>query len=197
MQHEEGEQGEHAGLPGIVGGPCCTAVVSTVRSGSLRKYVVVDMTVSRGGVFEMASMRSAYELVKLLRDTLGRDVVFYSEATNPNIDFDMIEKEWRAEQEGSDVVIDEEQPGTEETLALYDAVGWPYDPDELMTGLGETQWLITARRNRELVGLTRALTDYNTIVYVVDLLVHPDHQNTGVERCSTLWCGAAATSDSS
>ena len=95
-------------------------------------------------------MRSAYELVKLLRDTLGRDVVFYSEATNPNIDFDMIEKEWRAEQEGSDIVIDEEQPSTQETLALYDAVGWPHDPDHRNTGVGGALLDALARRGSHI-----------------------------------------------
>ena len=73
----------------------------------------------------------------------------------------------------------------DETLALYDAVGWSAytkNPDGLLRALAGSTRLATAREDRRLVGLARVVTDGASILYLQDVLVHPDAQRTGLGR---------------
>ena len=66
----------------------------------------------------------------------------------------------------------------DEVLALYAAVGWrtyTADPDGLVRALEASPWVLSAWDGDRLVGLLRALTDDVAILYIQDLLVHPEH----------------------
>jgi GNAT superfamily N-acetyltransferase len=83
------------------------------------------------------------------------------------------------------VTIEEGQPGRDELVGLYDAVGWSAytrDPEQLVAAIEGSHTVLTARDDGLLVGLVRTVSDGATIAYVQDVLVHPDHQRTGVGR---------------
>lgn len=83
------------------------------------------------------------------------------------------------------VTIATELPAPDELLDLYGAVGWTSytrDPDLLVAALGGSHAVLTARASGRLVGLARTVSDGATIVYVQDVLVHPDHHRTGIGR---------------
>lgn len=68
-------------------------------------------------------------------------------------------------------------------LALYESVGWSAytkEPERLMRAIQQSLVVITCWQNNQLVGLIRAIGDQETILYIQDLLVHPDYQNQGI-----------------
>ncbi|MGO1974733.1 MAG: GNAT family N-acetyltransferase [Propionibacteriaceae bacterium] len=72
-----------------------------------------------------------------------------------------------------------------EVLRLYDSVGWTAytdDPDTLHRALTGSHRLAVARADGVLIGLARSISDGATIVYLQDILVHPDHHRTGLGR---------------
>lgn len=81
------------------------------------------------------------------------------------------------------LTIDESDVTTAEVVGLYDAVGWTAytrDPGSLMKALANSHRVLAARSQGVLVGLCRVVSDGETICYVQDLLVHPDHQGAGL-----------------
>lgn len=75
--------------------------------------------------------------------------------------------------------------GREEVLALYRSVGWSAyteSPEVLLRALAGSHRLVSARREGQLVGLARSISDGATVVYLQDVLVHPDEQRRGVGR---------------
>lgn len=69
--------------------------------------------------------------------------------------------------------------GDEEVLELYGAVGWTSytrAPNVLMRSLAGSHRLVAAREEGRLVGLARSLSDGATVVYLQDVLVHPEWQ---------------------
>ena len=77
-------------------------------------------------------------------------------------------------------------PKTSKLVALYDAVGWKkYTEDEsaLTRAIVNSLAVVTAWADEEhLVGLARAVGDGETVVYIQDVLVHPDYQKNGIGR---------------
>lgn len=73
-----------------------------------------------------------------------------------------------------------------EVLALYDAVGWSAytrDGEVLLRALAGSHTVLTARDGAgALVGLARTVSDGETICYLQDILVHPEHQRRGLGR---------------
>lgn len=71
-----------------------------------------------------------------------------------------------------------------EVIALYRSNQWSSadKPEQLMSALRGSHTLVTARVGGELVGLGNAISDGSLVVYYPHLLVHPDHQGTGVGR---------------
>lgn len=82
--------------------------------------------------------------------------------------------------------IDAAQPGRDEVVDLYDAVGWTAytsDPDRLVRSLAASHTVLTVRdEDGALIGLARTVSDGETICYLQDLLVHPDMQRRGIGR---------------
>ncbi|WP_175419312.1 GNAT family N-acetyltransferase [Glutamicibacter creatinolyticus] len=73
----------------------------------------------------------------------------------------------------------------DEVVALYDAVGWGAytdQPDILLQVLAASLHTVTAWDQTRLVGLARVVGDGQTICYLQDVLVHPDHQRRGLGR---------------
>ena len=79
------------------------------------------------------------------------------------------------------------QPYTEyneaEILALYSSVGWTAytaEPEKLRLGFENSLFTLGAYEKGELVGLIRAVGDGQTIVFIQDILVFPEHQRRGI-----------------
>ena len=68
--------------------------------------------------------------------------------------------------------------GTEEVIALYNANHWSsaQKPNELILGLRNSHTLVTARNEQILIGLGNAISDGHLVAYFPHLLVHPDFQ---------------------
>lgn len=66
---------------------------------------------------------------------------------------------------------------------LYSSVGWiayTDDLDGLRDAIDNSLSVITAWENNKLIGLIRVIGDGFTIVYIQDILVHPNFQNKNI-----------------
>lgn len=71
----------------------------------------------------------------------------------------------------------------QELLDLYTSVGWTAytdDPAALEEGVRNSLLTLGAYEGMELVGLIRVVGDGQTIVYIQDILVKPEHQRKGI-----------------
>ncbi len=79
---------------------------------------------------------------------------------------------------------DDEVVPIPELEKLYDAVGWTAytdDPDGLARAVDRSTFVVTARdEDQNLVGLARCLSDDVSIMWLQDVLVHPDHHRKGI-----------------
>lgn len=69
-----------------------------------------------------------------------------------------------------------------ELLDLYNSVGWyayTTEPDTLKRAVEQSLVVHTLWDQTKLVALIRAVGDGETILYIQDLLVHPDYQRRG------------------
>lgn len=76
-------------------------------------------------------------------------------------------------------------PNMEDLVDLYQSVGWTEytkDPHLLAEAVESSLFVVTAHANGRLIGLARAVGDGLTIVYLQDILVHPDYQRQGIGR---------------
>lgn len=72
-----------------------------------------------------------------------------------------------------------------ELVDLYGSVGWSaytQNPVTLRSSVLSSAHVVSARRNGELIGLARVVSDFGSIVYLQDVLVHPDHHRRGIGR---------------
>lgn len=70
-------------------------------------------------------------------------------------------------------------------LALYESVGWTaytVDPSTLMAALAGSSRVVVARRDDQLLGLARVVSDGVSICYLQDVLVRPEAQRAGIGR---------------
>ncbi|HFH9837089.1 TPA: GNAT family N-acetyltransferase [Streptococcus suis] len=70
-------------------------------------------------------------------------------------------------------------------LELYSSVGWigyTDRPDMLRKSLVNSLLIISAFDRDELVGLIRVVGDGASILFIQDILVHPDYQRQGIGR---------------
>ncbi|MEM7272374.1 MAG: GNAT family N-acetyltransferase [Actinomycetota bacterium] len=79
---------------------------------------------------------------------------------------------------------DDEVVPIQELVDLYHSVNWlayAADPDGLARAVDRSTYVVTARdHDGGLAGLARCLSDDVSIMYLQDVLVHPDHQGRGV-----------------
>ena len=75
-------------------------------------------------------------------------------------------------------------PKTSKLAALYEAVGWSaYTQDEasLTRAVAQSLAVVPAWEDEErLVGLARAVGDGESVLFIQDVLVHPDYQGHGI-----------------
>ena len=70
-----------------------------------------------------------------------------------------------------------------EILGLYASVGWTAytdDPAALRNGFANSLLTLAAYEEAALAGLIRVVGDGHTIVFVQDILVHPQFQRRGI-----------------
>lgn len=70
-----------------------------------------------------------------------------------------------------------------EILELYSSVGWTAytdHPDSLRRGFENSLVILGVYTENDLVGILRAVGDGETIVFIQDILVHPDYQRRGL-----------------
>lgn len=70
-----------------------------------------------------------------------------------------------------------------EILSLYASVGWTAyteNPSALHSGFDNSLLILAAYENEQLTGLIRVVGDGHTIIFVQDLLVHPQFQRKGI-----------------
>lgn len=70
-----------------------------------------------------------------------------------------------------------------EILNLYRSVGWTaytQEPAALQKGFQNSLLILAAYVDTQLVGLVRLVGDGSTIIFIQDLLVHPDWQRKGI-----------------
>ena len=77
--------------------------------------------------------------------------------------------------------------GEEALLGLYNSVNWTVytnesNRDKLGTAVRNSTYVVTAWKEKELVGLARVLSDDVSIFYLQDILVRPDFQRLGIGR---------------
>lgn len=91
---------------------------------------------------------------------------------------------------------DDEVVPIQELVELYESVNWilySADPDGLARAVDRSTYVITARDMTEegegrLVGLARCMSDDVSIMYLQDVLVHPDHHRRGIGRFLVMVC---------
>ena len=70
-----------------------------------------------------------------------------------------------------------------EILELYSSVGWTAytdHPDSLRRGFENSLVILGVYTENDLVGILRAVGDGETIIFIQDILVHPDYQRRGI-----------------
>lgn len=68
-------------------------------------------------------------------------------------------------------------------IDLYESVNWTnytQNPNSLLQGIQNSLCLIGAFKGNRIIGLIRIIGDGCTIIYVQDLLVHPEYQYQGI-----------------
>lgn len=72
---------------------------------------------------------------------------------------------------------------SDEILNLYESVGWSAytkDPDSLQRAFANSLLTLAAYAEDQLIGIIRTVGDGVSIVFIQDLLVHPDYQRNGI-----------------
>lgn len=70
-----------------------------------------------------------------------------------------------------------------EIVALYSSVGWTAytdHPEALKRGFEKSLLTLAAYEGEQLLGLVRTVGDGETVVFIQDLLVIPEHQRKGI-----------------
>ena len=71
----------------------------------------------------------------------------------------------------------------EEYMEMRKLVGWTDFPmEQAEQGLKHSEHLVVFRKDGKVIGLARVLTDYGYVVYIADVIVHPDFQGQGLGR---------------
>lgn len=82
------------------------------------------------------------------------------------------------------IVYKQDKKITQENLAyLYNSVGWisyTQNLEKLEKAISQSLVVISAWDNDKLIGLIRGVGDGETILYIQDILIHPDYQNQGI-----------------
>ena len=71
----------------------------------------------------------------------------------------------------------------EEYMEMRKVVGWGLFPlEQAEQGLKNTFILICLRKDGKPIGVGRAVSDHGYVVYIADVIVHPEYQGQGLGR---------------
>jgi len=75
-------------------------------------------------------------------------------------------------------------PTGEAVVALYKSAGLnrPHDAERMNDIYANSNLIITAWENEELIGVSRSITDFHWSCYLADLAVRKDYQQSGIGR---------------
>ena len=76
-------------------------------------------------------------------------------------------------------------PAMADLVALYTSVGWTNytnNPAMLEEAVKDSLWQLAVYDEKELVAYIRLVGDGQSVIFVQDLLVRPDHQRQGIGR---------------
>ena len=79
----------------------------------------------------------------------------------------------------------QEIPAMTDLVALYSSVGWTNytnNPTMLEEAVKTSLWQLGVYDEKELVSYIRLVGDGQSVIFVQDLLVRPDHQRQGIGR---------------
>ncbi len=82
-------------------------------------------------------------------------------------------------------------PDREQLIALYSKHGWTAytdHPEKLETAIRSSSFVATAWHGKTLVGLARTLSDETTVMYLQDILVHPEYTRHGIGKTLLEMC---------
>ena len=68
-------------------------------------------------------------------------------------------------------------------IELYKSAKWTNytkNPEKLFKGIQNSLYTLGAFKKNQLIGLIRIVGDGYTIVYIQDIIVHPNHQSKGI-----------------
>lgn len=71
----------------------------------------------------------------------------------------------------------------EQILNLYESVGWiayTKDPDSLQRAFANSLLTLAVYAEDQLIGIVRTVGDGESIIFIQDLLVHPEYQRKGI-----------------
>lgn len=71
----------------------------------------------------------------------------------------------------------------EDYNALRSSVGWdPIEPQQAEEGLRNSAYIICADDGEKTVSHARAISDRGYVVFIADVIVHPDYQGRGIAK---------------
>lgn len=82
-----------------------------------------------------------------------------------------------------DIIYGENDLSADEYRLLREDAGWKTLPDEqIKASLEASNYVVTARKNGEIVGMARCLTDSVYIAYVFDVVVSGKYRSCGIGK---------------
>lgn len=71
----------------------------------------------------------------------------------------------------------------EDCNKLRNSAGWPQiHPDQIKTGLKNSEFIVAAKDGDITVGMARLVSDGGYVVFIVDVLVLPEYQRNGIGK---------------
>lgn len=77
------------------------------------------------------------------------------------------------------------RPTADQIIKLYDTAGLPRptnDKERIQKMYDNSNLIITAWDNEQLVGVSRSITDWVWSCYLADLAIHPDYKKRGIGK---------------
>ena len=71
----------------------------------------------------------------------------------------------------------------EEYMEMRRLVEWSEFPmEQAVEGIMHSAYLCVLRKEGKVIGLARVITDFGYVVYIADVIVHPEYQGQGLGR---------------
>lgn len=149
--------------------------------------VAMRSTLIRAGWSKEAHYRRAWPVKgQMSRDSVAYAILREEWKSGSSVDVHWHDLPMFTPQVGEDVnYTSNSVPEATELVDLYRLVGWTaytQDPVTLHSSVLSSAHVVSARHDGKLIGLARVVSDFGSIVYLQDVLVHPEHHRRGVGR---------------